>query len=205
MVQLESLNLCCHSLHHKRKDVFIMPLAQLKFYTEDDYYELPENVRAELIDGQFYDMAAPSRIHQEILNALNNTIYNYIRLKKGSCKIYPAPFAVKLFNDRKTIVEPDISVICDPNKLTDRGCSGAPDWIVEITSPSNPGSDYVRKLNLYMDAGVREYWIINPEKKQVLVYFLESGYEATAYTFQDTIKVNIFDDLYINFVELDLY
>ena len=123
-------------------------LARSDFYTEDDYYNLPENVRAELIDGQFYYMAAPSRIHQKILNTVNNTIFNYIRSKGGSCEVYPAPFAVKLFNDRKTVVEPDISVICDPNKLTDQGCAGAPDWIIEIVSPSTSSHDYVRKLNL---------------------------------------------------------
>ena len=110
-----------------------MASAQLKTYTEEDYYSLSEDVRAELIDGQFYYMAAPSRIHQEVLNFMNTEINLYIRSKKGNCKVYPAPFAVKLFaNDDKFIVEPDISVICDPNKLTDRGCTGAPDWIIEI-------------------------------------------------------------------------
>lgn len=133
-------------------------LAHANIYTEDDYYNLPENVRAELIDGQIYYMSAPSKIHQEILMFLSKTIANYIDSKKGPCKVYPAPFAVKLFvDDNRTVAEPDISVICDPNKLTDRGCTGAPDWIVEIVSPSNSRHDYVRKLNLYMDAGVREY------------------------------------------------
>ena len=79
----------------------------------------------------------------------------YIKSKGGSCRVYPAPFAVKLFEDRDTVVEPDISVICDRDKLTDKGCSGAPDWIIEIISPSNPGHDYIRKLNLYADAGAR--------------------------------------------------
>lgn len=108
-------------------------------HTEDDYYGLPENIRAELIDGHFYNMAAPSRIHQKILGYLYNKTTNYIDAKDGVCEASPAPFAVRLFNDRKTIVEPDISVICDRDKLTDRGCSGAPDWIIEIVSPGNPG------------------------------------------------------------------
>ena len=178
-------------------------LARSDFYTENDYYNLPENVRAELIDGQFYDMAAPSRIHQEILNTINNTIYNYIHSKKGDCRVYPAPFAVKLFNDRKTVVEPDISVICDPNKLTDQGCSGAPDWIIEIISPSTSSHDYVRKLNLYLDAGVREYWIVDPTQKHIVVYYLEkTQFKMTTYTFQDKIKVNIYDDLWISLLEL---
>ena len=107
-------------------------LAQTTLYTEEDYHNLPENVRAELIDGQFYAMSAPSRIHQEILGTLYRIIANHIVSKKGPCKVYPAPFAVKLSEDVKTVVEPDISVICDRDKLTDRGCTGAPDWIIGI-------------------------------------------------------------------------
>ncbi|MEH2931061.1 Uma2 family endonuclease [Candidatus Ventrimonas sp. KK005] len=181
-------------------------LAHANLYTEEDYYNLPENVRAELINGQIYYMAAPSRIHQEILMFLSKTIANYIDSKKGPCKVYPAPFAVKLFSeDDRNVVEPDISVICDPNKLTDRGCTGAPDWIVEIVSPSNSSHDYIRKLNLYADAGIREYWIVNPIKESIFVYHLEeTKFEAAAYTFQDKIKVNIYDDLWIDFTGLGL-
>ena len=181
-------------------------LARTNIYTEEDYYNLPENVRAELIDGQIYYMSAPSRIHQEILMFLSKTIANYIDSKKGPCKVYPAPFAVKLFSeDDRNVVEPDISVICDPNKLTDRGCTGAPDWIVEIVSPSNSSHDYIRKLNLYADAGIREYWIVNPIKESIFVYHLEeTKFEAAAYTFQDKIKVNIYDDLWIDFTGLGL-
>ena len=181
-------------------------LAHANIYTEEDYYNLPENVRAELIDGQIYYMSAPSRIHQEILMFLSKTIANYIDSKKGPCKVYPAPFAVKLFSeDDRNVVEPDISVICDPNKLTDRGCTGAPDWIVEIVSPSNSSHDYIRKLNLYADAGIREYWIVNPIKESIFVYHLEeTKFEAAAYTFQDKIKVNIYDDLWIDFPGLGL-
>lgn len=181
-------------------------LAHANIYTEEDYYNLPENVRAELIDGQIYYMSAPSRIHQEILSYLHLEIGNYLRSQKGSCKVYPAPFAVKLFSeDDRNVVEPDISVICDPNKLTDRGCTGAPDWIVEIVSPSNSSHDYIRKLNLYADAGIREYWIVNPIKESIFVYHLEeTKFEAAAYTFQDKIKVNIYDDLWIDFTGLGL-
>ena len=180
-------------------------LARTDFYTEDDYYNLPENVRVELIDGQFYDMAAPSRAHQEILNFLNTKINIYLRSKRGDCKIYPAPFAVKLFNNKKTVVKPDISVICDPNKLTDQGCTGAPDWIIEIVSPSTSSHDYVRKLNLYLDAGVREYWIVDPLEKHILVYYLEkTQFKMTPYTFQEQVKVNLYDDLRISLQELEL-
>ena len=181
-------------------------LAHANIYTEEDYYNLPENVRAELIDGQVYYMAAPSRIHQKILNFLNTEINIYIRSKDGSCEVYPAPFAVKLFeDDDKTVVEPDISVICDPNKLTERGCTGAPDWIVEIVSPSTSSHDYIRKLNLYAKAGVKEYWIIDPRTEKVFVYHLDQAdVNADSYTFQDKIKVNIYDDLWIDFAEPEL-
>lgn len=181
-------------------------LARANIYTEEDYYNLPENVRAELIDGQIYYMSAPSRIHQEILSFLHLEIGNYLRSQNGSCKVYTAPFAVKLFSeDDRNVVEPDVSVICDPNKLTDRGCTGAPDWIVEIVSPSNSSHDYIRKLNLYADAGIREYWIVNPIKESIFVYHLEeTKFEAAAYTFQDKIKVNIYDDLWIDFTGLGL-
>ena len=180
-----------------------MELAKTKHSTEEDYYNLPENVRAELIEGELiYNQAAPSRKHQAILMELAGTIRNYIKAKVGSCHVYPAQFAVKLMEDRNTIVEPDISVICDSSKLTERGCTGAPDWIIEIVSPGNPGNDYVMKLNLYTDAGVREYWIVDPAKSSVFVYYLEkSNFKSEAYTFNDKIKVNIYEDLYINFSE----
>ena len=144
--------------------------AHRNIYSQEDYYNLPDDVRAELIHGQIYYMSAPSRVHQEILNFINTEINLFLRSKGGSCKVYPAPFAVKLFEDSdKTVVEPDISVICDPNKLTDRGCDGAPDWIVEIISPATSSNDYVRKLTLYMDADVKEYWIVDPLKTSIYV------------------------------------
>ena len=175
-----------------------MASAQAKIYTEEDYYNLPEDVRAELIDGQFYYHATPSRIHQEILVELLGTIREYIKSKNGLCRVYPAPFAVKLREDRDTIVEPDISVICDRSKLTDRGCSGAPDWIIEIVSPSNSSHDYVRRLNLYADAGVREYWIVDPDNESVFVYYFDQEpLKVKNYTFHDKVKVNIYEDLEI--------
>lgn len=171
-----------------------------KIYTETDYYSLPEDVRAELIDGQIYYQAAPSRIHQEILGALHATVYNYIKSKSGPCKVYPAPFAVKLGRDN--IVEPDISVICNPDRLSDRGCLGAPDWIIEIVSPGNPSQDYMRKMNLYMHAGVREYWIVNPMKNTVTVYDFEHEAGTNQYIFDDSISVCIFGDLSICLAKL---
>ena len=181
-------------------------LAPKTLFSEEDYYNLPENVRAELINGKFYYMSAPSRIHQQILGFLFHAIYHYFSAKNGPCQVYPAPFTVKLFQDNdQTIVEPDISVICDPKKLTDKGCTGAPDWIIEIISPTNSSNDYVRKLNLYMDAGVKEYWIVDPISSQIFVYHLEqTDFKADCYSFQDKIKVHFYKDLWIDFAELGL-
>ena len=138
-----------------------MPLPKEHICTSEDYWNLPEGQRAELIDGHFYDMAPPSRIHQKLIMELSATIRQYIKDNSGSCEVYPAPFAVNLYADDKTYVEPDISVICDKNKLTDRGCKGAPDFIIEIVSPGSRKMDYSTKNALYSDAGVREYWIVD--------------------------------------------
>lgn len=111
-----------------------MPLGQGKIYTIDDIYTLPDGKRAELIDGNIYYMAPPSTKHQRIIGKLFNLISNYISAKGGSCEPFIAPFAVFLNENDITYVEPDISVICDCNKLTDKGCNGAPDWIIEVVS-----------------------------------------------------------------------
>ena len=182
-----------------------MPLARNKLYTAEDYYNLPDNIRAELVDGYFiYNQAAPSRIHQEILMELSGTIHNYLKEKNGPCRVYPAPLAVKL--NEKAVVEPDISVVCDPDKLTKQGCTGAPDWIIEIVSPNNSSHDYIFKLNLYANAGVREYWIVDPDKNNVFVYCLEEEhFKAGSYTFHDKITVSIYSDFQIDFSELDFH
>lgn len=184
-----------------------------KTYTYKDYLTYDEDDKFEIIDGQIYNMSpAPSRVHQEIISALVVDIGNYIKSNKGQCKVYPAPFDVVLKDDEedtmnsKNIVQPDISVICDRSKLTDKGCTGSPDMIVEVISPFNPSNDYVRKLNLYEKYKVKEYWIINPMRKNVLVYTLtDNGYDAPlTYTFQDKIKVNIYEDLEIDFKSIDI-
>ena len=172
--------------------------AREKVYTIDDIYSLPEGSRAELIDGQIYYMSPPNRKHQTIARELFSSINTYIKSKDSSCESFFAPFAVFLNVDDKNYVEPDISVICNPDKLTDKGCSGAPDWIIEIVSPASRRMDYFTKLFKYRTSGVREYWIVDPEKNRVLVYDFES--ENTGdYTFSDSIKAGIYDDLYINF------
>lgn len=174
------------------------PLKQPECHTIDDIYSLPEGCRAELIDGQIYNMAPPNRKHQTIARELFSSINSYITSNSGSCEPFFAPFAVFLNQDDLNYVEPDISVICDRSKLTDKGCSGAPDWIIEIVSPGSRRMDYFTKLFKYRTAGVREYWIVDPEKNRVLVYNFESE-DTGDYTFSDSIKAGIYDDLYIDF------
>ena len=181
-----------------------MAIRHEELYTLEEFYERGEDKREELIDGFIYDMATPNRRHQGILMQLANRIANHIRETGKDCVVYPAPFGVKLSRNKDNVVEPDISVICDKSKLTDRGCEGAPDWIVEIVSPSNPAHDYVLKLKLYEEAGVREYWIVDPEEEKVLVYHLnKEQFGFTQYTFTDTIPVMICEGFQIDFKEVD--
>ena len=165
--------------------------------TIQDIYNLPEGQRAELIDGVLYRMAAPDRIHQELVTDFTYLIKDYIKNKKGDCKVYPAPFAVFLNANNDIYVEPDISVICDRNKLTDEGCKGAPDWIIEIVSPGSRKMDYNIKLFKYRTAGVKEYWIVDYEKNLVMVYDFQNE-DGDDYTFSDTIQVGIYPDLVID-------
>ncbi len=180
-----------------------MPLLREETYTIEDIYALPEGERAELIDGHIYYMAPPSRQHQDISMELSSAIKDYIRLHDGKCKVYAAPFAVYLDEKTDTYVEPDISVICDSDKLDDRGCKGAPDWIIEIVSPGSRQMDYYTKLFKYRTAGVREYWIVDPTKNFILVYDFEKN-ESEQYTLQDSVKVGIYDDLTIDFGRMDI-
>ena len=174
-----------------------MPLPKSNTYTIDDIYALPEGQRAELIDGQIYDMAPPSPMHQELVMELSATLRDYIKKNGGSCKVYPAPFAVFLNEDDRNYVEPDISVICDSSKVDNRGYQGAPDFIIEIVSPSSQRMDYLTKLFKYRTAGVREYWIVNPLQRTVQVYSFEGTEDSTQYSFDDEITVTIYSDLKI--------
>lgn len=173
-----------------------------KVYTINDIYALPEGKRADLIDGQIYERTPPTRIHQKLISELTQFIGHYIKSNGENCDIYPAPFAVFLSSDGKNYVEPDISVICDKDKLTDQGCNGAPDWVIEIVSPSTSSLDYGTKLFKYRLAGVREYWIINPLKKTVSVYGFEYNTKTNLYNFEDTIPVCIYENLTIQISEL---
>ncbi len=179
-----------------------MALQQEKIYTIEDIYALPDGQRAELIDGRIYNMAPPARIHQKLITELVSALHQHIRDNNGDCEVYPAPFAVFLNADDKNYVEPDISVICDKSKLTEKGCNGAPDLIMEVVSPSTQQMDYGIKLFKYRTAGVREYWIINPVTRIVNVYDLENEERTCQYSFNDEISVCIFNGLSIQLSEL---
>ena len=161
-----------------------MPLLK-DYHTSEDYWNLPEGERAELIDGTLYNMAPPSRIHQKLVMELSATVREFIKKNNGKRQVYPAPFAVNLDAENKDWVEPDISVICDPNKLTERGCSGAPDLIFEIVSPASRKMDYSLKNTIYSQAGVREYWIVDPAKERTTVYHYEDDAAPVIYTFRE--------------------
>ena len=160
-------------------------------YTLDDYYALPDEKRVELIDGVFYDMASPSKIHQGILGGLYVQLDNCIEQHAGECFLYAAPSDVELGEDGKTVVQPDIYIHCDPEKEVDRPHHGSPDFIVEILSPSNRGHDLWRKQELYRRHHVREYWVVDPKNKSVVVYRLTEDELPATYTFDDEIPVGI--------------
>lgn len=171
-------------------------LRQEKAYTIDDIYSLPDGERAELIDGKIYYMAPPNTKHQRLVHFFDREIGNYIQNNNGECEVLPASFAVFLNEDEINYVEPDISVICDRDKITDKGCNGAPDWIIEIVSPGNKPMDYFTKLFKYRSAGVREYWIVDPTREVVTVYRFEKE-TMEQYSFGEDIPVGLYEDFSI--------
>ena len=175
---------------------------QPEVITLEQYEALPDEKRMEVFDGIVYDMASPSQIHQSIYMQLSTVINNYILRKKGPCSIFSAPFDVKLSDSPLIIVQPDIMVVCDKNKLDEKRCNGAPDFIIEIVSPANPSDDYIRKLYYYKNYEVREYWIVDPRRKVITVNYFENNIVSVQYPFDSVIKVNIFDDLLINFSDI---
>ncbi len=179
-----------------------MALPKERIYTIADIYALPEGRRAELIDGRMYMMAPPNTVHQRIVMNLSAEIRDYIRKKRGACEVFPAPFAVFLNQDDKNYVEPDISVICDKQKLTEKGCQGSPDWVIEIVSPGTKHMDYGIKLFKYRNSGVREYWIINPVTGTVNAYDFEHDRGTSQYGFDEEITGCIFEDFIIRGSEL---
>lgn len=187
------------------KDYLFMAVEGKKSCTVEDIERLPEGERAELIDGEMYMMASPTLTHQDMLSWLHIRIGMYIMEHEGKCRVLPAPFAIYALNDDRNYVEPDISVICDENKLDERGCHGAPDWVIEIVSPSSKYMDYVRKLTLYQLAGVREYWIVDPAQKSVTIYGLEREEGPVLHSFSERVRAGIYEDFFVDFKEYREY
>ncbi|MCL2834410.1 MAG: Uma2 family endonuclease [Treponema sp.] len=159
----------------------LKPQEDRNDYTYADYLAWDEEVRAEIIYGTAYMMAPPITVHQRILMHLSHKFYNYLEGK--TCEVFVAPFGVRLFPkpDRSddTVVEPDILVVCDPAKIDERGCNGAPDLVIEILSPSNSSMEKLRKFNLYLKAKVREYWVVSPDEKYIEVHIYKDGHYLT--------------------------
>ncbi|MDR2258250.1 MAG: Uma2 family endonuclease [Treponema sp.] len=175
-----------------------MPVAEKtlseRYYTYQDYLETDDDYRAEIFDGALYVKSPPARYHQDISRNLLLKIGNF--LEGESYKVYAAPFGVRLFPKSDlsddTYVEPDITVVCDPAKLDDRGCKGPPDMIVEILSPANRQNDMLIKFRKYLRAGVREYWIVDPEGKTVHVCILDGEqYRVSVYDETQTVPVTV--------------
>ena len=174
--------------------------AQGERHTVEEILALPDGQRAELIDGVIYDMATPGRTHQRLVHYLDLSIGNFIKAHSGPCEVYPSPFGIFLFNDRYNFVEPDISVICDTSKLDERGCHGAPEWVVEIVAETSRTMDNVVKLQKYRDAGVREYWVIDPLLRTVKVY----GFQPLSYgeyAFGQQVPSNTLEGLALDFAD----
>ena len=182
--------------------------AKKERYTFADCLDWGEDERIEIVNGEAVMMAPPSRVHQKISGEIFRQLANYLEGKK--CEVYSAPFGVRLFEqagdapeDVDTMVEPDISVVCDRSKIDKHGCKGAPDLVVEILSPSSLRTDRLIKLRLYQRAGVREYWIVDPENKSVQVLLLDDSgtfrpYED--YGREEIARVQVLDGC---FIELD--
>ena len=179
--------------------------AEKARYTFADALTWGEDERIEIINGEAFMLATPSTDHQLISGALFAQLYNFLEGKK--CRVIPAPFAVRLFekdgdgpDNVDTVVEPDISVVCDRDKLDGRGCKGAPDMVIEILSPSTQRHDRITKYNLYQRAGVREYWIVEPETQTVQVFLRnENGLllPHESYSREDVAKVNALNGCFV--------
>lgn len=180
-----------------------MPVPRQREYTAEDYWNLPDGVRAELIDGQLYDMAPPSWIHQKIVSGLVWKLRDYVEGHGGPCQVVSSPVAVNLDANDETWVEPDVIVVCDPAKVSERGCEGAPDLVIEVVSPSSISRDYFIKAGKYRQAGVREYWIVDPDTRKTTVY--RYGPESpvlSVFSFDDSTPVGIFDGLEVAVADL---
>jgi len=179
-----------------------MAYEEERKWTYADYkeWELKPGERFELIDGVAYAMAAPNTEHQRISMILSAVLFNYFQDKP--CRPFAAPFDVRLFYEENesddTVVQPDLVVVCDPAKLGKEGCEGAPDLVIEILSPSNTAIEMHRKLGLYQDAGVREYWVIDPDQKLIEIYrLINDHYEPYMLRLGDTVQSPLFSGLAI--------
>ena len=179
--------------------------AEKTRYTFADVLSWDEDERIEIIDGEAVMMAPPVRIHQEISGELFRQLANFLEGKQ--CRVYPAPFGVRLFardgdgpEDVDTLVEPDISVVCDRSKLDQHGCKGAPEMVIEILSPSTLRHDRLVKLNLYDQAGVLEYWIVDPQNRAVQVFRRDGGAAlriCEEYGHTQVAKVSVLDGCFL--------
>lgn len=172
-----------------------MELAKKRDFTVEDIKNLPEDVRAELIDGQIFYFAAPTLTHQRILGNLYMKIRTYIEGRDGLCEVFMAPVSVCLEDETKNYLEPDIIVVCGLDKLQEDGCHGSPDFIVEITSKSTRKRDYGIKMLKYRTAGVKEYWVVDPFKETIMVYWFEDETQNCLYGFQEEVKCRLFPGL----------
>lgn len=162
-------------------------------YTLEDYYALPDDQRVELIDGVFYDMTAPASFHQLAAGELYYQILDFVKKRGGSCMPFIAPIDVQLDMDERTMVEPDVVILCDTDKLLESHIYGAPDFVLEVISPSTKRKDYMLKLTKYEHAGVREYWIVDPYKETIIVYFFEGNDWPAFYPLDAEVPVNIYN------------
>lgn len=174
-----------------------MPLPRDDFYTSEDYWNLPDDIRSDLIYGTLHIRKTPYRIHQQLLGAIYCIISDYLKNFCPEYDLIMGPFGVNPDGDNQNWVEPDCSVVCAGDKLNDRCCIGAPDWIIEIVSFDTRKTDYIEKTYLYAQSGVREYWIIDPEKQQTTVYHFEKDYSPMFYPFDQSVSVGIFEELNI--------
>lgn len=163
-------------------------------YTVQNYYNLPDNVRAELIDGVLYFKGSPSYLHQLVAFETAYQISSYIREKQGDCHVIMSPLAVQIDCDEDSMLQPDIMVSCRKERREEWGIFGAPDMVVEITSPSTRTLDTKKKLEKYRSAGVREYWIVDLQKHIILTYFFERDINPYLYNFDGSIPVAMFED-----------
>ncbi len=162
-------------------------------YTLEDYYATPDDKRVELIDGVIYDMSAPSLIHQSVAGEIYRQIANFIYEHNGKCKPFIAPVDVQLDCDNKTMLQPDIMIVCDQNKITTECVVGAPDFVLEVLSPATRSKDCIKKLNKYMEAGVQEYWLVDIKQQKVIVYQFESETYPIIYGWDQAIPVGIYE------------